>query len=90
MVLEAAISAAGVTQRAFARRAGVDQGTLQAILAGRRKPKLADLEPWADALHLTGTPRTAFLEAGWIVLSPPPIAALVDALRADARRSRRR
>lgn len=84
--LAAAITAAGISQRAFAKQVGVDQGTLQAMLSGRRKPRLRDIESWADTLGLAGQVRAAFLEAGWLALSPPQVTAIIAALRAGGAR----
>lgn len=89
-VLVAAVTSAKLSLRQFASRVGVDQANLQAIIAGRRKPKLDALEPWADALGLAGPDRAAFLEAGWLALSPPQVATLVADLRAQVRDRARR
>lgn len=89
-VLVAAVATAKLSTRQFAIRVGVDQANLQAIIAGRRKPKLDTLEPWADALGLAGPDRAAFLEAGWLALSPPQVASLVADLRAQVRDRARR
>ena len=83
------LAAAEMTQRGFAKHVGVVSGTLRAVISGKRKPKIEDLEPWADALGLRGATRLAFLEEGWLALSPPQVAGIVDGLRAElAKRAR--
>lgn len=71
----------GMTQRGFAKLVGVDSGTLRAIISGKRKPKIEDLDPWADALKLRGAERMKFMEEGWLALSPPQISGIIDGLR---------
>jgi hypothetical protein len=88
-ILATAIRTAELTNRAFARQQGVHQPSLQQMIAGRRKPKAEDIEPWADALGLRGVDRAAFVRAGWLALTPAPIVALVTRLQAENLRLRR-
>ena len=43
----------GWTQRELARRAGVDEGTLSDLLAGRRRPTLGTVQAICTMLRLT-------------------------------------
>jgi len=89
--LDHALTAAGLSQRGFCRLVAFNQGSLQGVLSGRRTPPRDRAETWADALRLTGEPRTAFLEAYLLSLSPPGVINLVARLRAElaGRRKRR-
>ena len=68
-------------QADFARLVGKAPGVVQFIRIGRRRPPLALLEAWADALALRGEERRRFLELGRLEHCPPEIRRLVASLR---------
>ncbi len=80
-ILAAALESRGMAQREFARVVGIQQGSLQHILKGRRKPPLKAIPKWADALRLKGTDREEFLEAAYLRHAPPYVQDLVSRLR---------
>ena len=80
-LLADALTDAGLTPAVFARKVGVPRSFLSMVLSGQRKPPLARLESWADALGLRDEPRDLFLDEGSLLASPPRIQALVGRLR---------
>ncbi len=81
-----ALAASGLSQHAFCRQVKYDQGSLQGVIKGQRKPPLGSEEAWAKAFGLKGDARHEFLVAYWLAHSPPPLATEIDRLRAAARR----
>lgn len=71
----------GLRQADFARLVGKAPGVVQFIRVGRRRPPLARLESWADALSLRGEERRRFLELGRLEHCPPEIRRLIVSLR---------
>jgi len=71
----------GQRQVDFARLVGKAPGVVQFIRIGRRRPPLALLESWADALSLRGDERRRFLELARLEHCPPEIRRLVASLR---------
>jgi hypothetical protein len=84
-LLVAALAAAGLSQHAFCRQVGYDQGSLQGVIKRQRKPPLGSEEAWAKALGLKGDARYEFLVAYWLAHAPPQLAAEFDRLRATKR-----
>jgi transcriptional regulator with XRE-family HTH domain len=81
-LLVAALAAAGLSQHAFCRAVGYDQGSLQGVIKGKRSPPRGSERAWADALGLRGAARHEFLVSYWLAHSPPDLAAEIDRLRA--------
>ena len=71
----------GLSQATFARLVGQAPGVIQFVRTGRRRPSLARIEVWADALALRGADRQRFLELARLEHSPPEIRRLVAGLR---------
>ena len=71
----------GQRQADFARLVGKAPGVVQFIRLGRRRPPLAQVERWADALVLRGEDRRRFLELAQLEHCPPEIRRLVASLR---------
>jgi ubiquinone biosynthesis protein UbiJ len=78
-----------LTQADFARLVGKAPGVVQFIRVGRRRPPLARIEAWADALALRGEDRRRFLEAARLEHCPPEIRHLVATLRRRVERMER-
>jgi hypothetical protein len=81
-----ALAAAGLSQHGFCRAVGYDQGSLQGVVKGQRKPPRGSEEAWADALSLKGDARHEFLVSYWLAHAPEQLAAEVDWLRSARRR----
>jgi hypothetical protein len=80
-LLVEALAAAELSQHAFCRAVGYDQGSLQGVIKQQRKPPLGSEELWAKALGLKGEARHEFLVAYWLAHSPPQMAEEIDRLR---------
>lgn len=76
-----ALAASGLSQHGFCREVGYDQGSLQGVIKGHRKPPLGSEEAWAKVLGLKGEARHDFLVAYWLAHAPPQLADEVDRLR---------
>jgi transcriptional regulator with XRE-family HTH domain len=76
-----ALATAGLSQHAFCRAVGYDQGSLQGVISGKRNPPLGREEEWAKALGLRGEARHEFLVAYWLAHAPPQLAVEIDRLR---------
>lgn len=76
-----ALAAAELSQNAFCRVVGYNQGSLQGVISGRRNPPLGSEEAWAKALGLKGEARHEFLVAYWLAHAPPQLAGEIDRLR---------
>jgi len=76
-----ALAAAAVSQHAFCRLVRYDQGSLQGVLKGLRKPPLGSEDAWAKALGLKGDTRHQFLVAYWLTHAPPQLASEIERLR---------
>jgi hypothetical protein len=81
-----ALAAAELSQHAFCRAVGYNQGSLQGVIKGQRNPPLGSEEAWAKALRLKGEARHGFLVAYWLAHSPAQLAGEIDRLRAGERR----
>jgi len=71
----------GLSQAAFARLVGQAPGVVQFVRTGRRRPPLARIDTWADALTLRGGDRQRFLELARLEHCPLEIRRLVTGLR---------
>lgn len=74
----------GWTQKQFAKRVGVNPGTISAILLGKRKPWFGRAMKWADVLELKGAEREAFLDSFALAASPSRMATVVARLEHKA------
>jgi len=73
----------GLSQAAFATEVGRSRGYISLVIKGDRGPP-DDLEAWATVLRLTGDQRHAFLEAGYLRLTPTYIRTRYLALKSTA------
>jgi transcriptional regulator with XRE-family HTH domain len=53
----------GLSQLAFAGRAGCNQSFVSQVIRGDRKPPLAQIDRWVSVLGLAGVERQTFIEA---------------------------
>ncbi len=67
----------------FAAKVGLGQPTVWRVETARRPPDLDWLEPWADALELTGSERDDFILAGMLAHCPAPIVEMIERHDAD-------
>jgi len=81
-----ALKSSDFTQQGFCRAVSYDQGSLQGVIKGQRKPPRGREEAWADALRLKGDARHEFLLSYWCSDAPEQLAAEVDRLRVERRR----
>lgn len=70
----------GLTAVELARKAGVDPGTVRALVAGRRWPNEATQEKLADALGWNADHLTRLAVSRHVSLEEVPTAALVREL----------
>lgn len=88
-----AVSLSGLTQRTFAKLAGITQGHVSNVITGKRLPPLDRMQEWADLLGIYGEDRAEFVRLAEIAHTPPGIRAEYLRLRegaADVERARRR
>jgi len=72
--------------RSFARLVGVSSASVTTFK--RTMPPKERIEPWADALRLTGAPRQRFLELAWLAHTPDFIRERYAALSEEVERLR--
>ena len=84
------LTAAGLSQRAFAKAARTPLSTINAVIAGRRKPPKRRLATWARILGLRSRAFDEFLVAGFLCHAPPEVSAALERLRAPADGEHRR
>jgi len=82
-LVASALAASGQSQHGFCRAVGYDQGSLQAVIKGQRKPPLGSEDAWATAFGLKGEARREFLVAYWLAHAPPQLTAEIDRLRSS-------
>lgn len=70
----------GLNQSDFARKVKVSRNTASKVIRGLAAPRWKRGEQWADALHLTGDEREAFLDAMHLAASPPRVPTIVSRL----------
>ena len=75
-----ALDAAKLTQLAFAKRLGVNQGFLSRVLSGKRRPPLDQVEGWLEELEITGKDREHLLECAHLAHATPWLRGRVDFL----------
>lgn len=83
-LLRAHLTRLGMSDRAFAFKAGVNHTLLSRILAGKR-PVDKELEPWAKVLGLKGDELATFLELGYLSRAHPCLARIIQGLREENR-----
>ncbi|HYE06696.1 MAG TPA: hypothetical protein VEL07_14360, partial [Planctomycetota bacterium] len=69
---------------------GTSQATVCQVVLGRTRPKLSKIGKWADALGLEGEARASFLEEAALTHAPPEVVELVERLRSDLDRCRKK
>jgi transcriptional regulator with XRE-family HTH domain len=69
-VLATQVARAGLTMAQFAAQVGVAGSTLSRLRAGTRRPNLALVEQWADALRLSRDERAALLDSAVLARAP--------------------
>ena len=74
------LAKSGISQRAFCRKVGYNQGSLQSVLRNQRPPPLGSEATWADALGLNKETRERFLVAFWLAHAPPQLGIVVERL----------
>ncbi len=84
-----ALASAGLSQHAFCRAVGYNQGSLQGVIKGQRHPPRGSEEEWVKALGLKGDAKHEFLVSYWLDHAPEQLAAEIDRLRAAANRTTR-
>lgn len=88
-ILARELARAELSQRAFAAATRTPLSTINAVIAGTRKPPKKRLAGWATTLRLTGGERDLFLVSGFLAHAPAEIAAAVDRLIGGSRPVRR-
>lgn len=78
----------GLSNTAFAAKAGASKQHVNDMLKKRRTPPLDRLEAWADALSLTGEERAAFIRLAYLAHAPEQVRRLVEQLEADLAQAR--
>lgn len=71
----------GLSQRAFAKKAGITQSAVSHYLGDRAPPPLDRIVRWAEVLGLSGHERTAFVGAAHLSHATPETQGLVTSLR---------
>ena len=83
------LAAAGWSQRAFAQATKTPVSTIQAVIAGQRKPPKKRLALWAEVLQLGQPDLDLFLLAGFLCHAPDEIRDALDRLLTEPRAARR-
>jgi transcriptional regulator with XRE-family HTH domain len=82
-----------LSQRSFAKKAGISGGYPAHFVSGERPPPIDKLDAMADALELEGEEREQFIESAHLAHATEEVRALVGRLRAeleDTRENHRR
>ena len=88
-VLARRLAEAELSQRSFATATRTPLSTVNAVIAGTRKPPKRRLGTWATHLRLTGQERDLFLVAGFLCHAPPDVRTVIERLLLDPTVSRR-
>ncbi len=79
-----------LSQQTLAQHVGVSQATVSQVILGKTRPRLAKIRKWADGLGLQGQDREAFVQEAALCHAPPEVLELVDQLRRDLERCRKK
>ena len=81
---------AQLTMESFAKQVGLTKGFLSKVRNGKKPPPIDRLESWADALGLRGAARQEFIDLGNLAHAPEHVRTMVERLRGEVERARRR
>ena len=74
------LAATGWSQRAFAQATKTPVSTIQAVIAGQRKPPKRRLAQWASVLKIDLADRDLFLLSGFLAHAPQEVRDAIERL----------